>query len=397
MTGQVRHHAGPLADAPVRQRSLRAHNLALAFRHIVAAGGQPISRIELSDRTGLTRPTITRIVDELLTGRLITESGATPYRGPGRPRVGLLLSTRGPAGLGLDIRADRVAACLVDLTGTVRHLAFRPLPRVDGPAAEVITALGDLAAEVTELASASELQVVRVTLAVPGAVSDGSLVRFAPLLGWREVDAGELLRGRLTAAVGVDNEANLAALAELYSGEQPDFAYVSGALDLGAGIVLDGRLLRGARGWSGELGHVTVYPDGRPCRCGARGCLQAYAGLEVLHAAAGDADLLAAADSGGAEMAEALECAGRALGIALAGVVNLVDVGTVLLGGSYALLASWLAGPLEAELGRRVLSCGWAAVEVRPAQLGPDAAVIGAALTSMEDVRRDPSSWLGRS
>ncbi|WP_051799125.1 ROK family transcriptional regulator [Catenuloplanes japonicus] len=515
----------------MRQESLRAHNLALAFRQIVACGGRPISRIELADQTGLTRPTITRIVDELLTGRLIAESGTTPYRGPGRPRVGLVLSRQGPAGLGLDIRADLVAACLVDLTGTVRHLAFRPR----GPVSEVIDALGVLAAEAMAVAAAADLRVVRVTLAVPGAVSEGSLVRFAPLLGWREIDAGALLSARLspqpfvgttvrapdppagptaagttvdapelpvrssaaettvdapelparptaagttvdaaglparprgagsTAAaqgplagptavgsrvaddgsappgpigwagphagtvppVGVDNEANLAALAELYSGEHADFAYVSGALDLGAGIVLDGRLLRGARGWSGELGHVTVYPDGRPCACGAQGCLHAYAGLDVLRAAAsrsgppaaghvdppavdagraglpvtapGGVDLLAAADAGSPEMLAALETAGTALGIALAGLVNLVDVGTILLGGGYALLASWLTAPIEAELGRRALSSRWAPIEVRPAQLGPDAAVIGAALTSIEDVRRDPSSWLTKA
>ncbi|MDR7320176.1 MULTISPECIES: ROK family transcriptional regulator [Catenuloplanes] len=413
--------AMPSADAPARQRSLRAHNLALAFRHIMSAE-RPISRVELADRTGLTRPTITRIVEELLAGQLITESGPARSQSAGRPRVGLTLSARGPAGLGLDIRADRLAACLVDLTGTVRHLVFRPVPRVDGPAPELLRALGGLAAEVMTQAGTSGLEVVRATLAVPGAVSAGTLVRFAPPLGWRDVDAGTLLRAQLAAATarpttadpaadpvggyrgaaagvpaGVENEANLAALAELYSGESADFVYVSGALDLGAGIVLGGRLLRGARGWSGELGHVTVDPDGRECACGARGCLQTCAGLEVLRAAAGHRDLLTAADAGTPEMTAALETAGTALGIALAGLVNLVDVGTVLLGGSYAVLASWLTAPIETELRRRALSSRWAPIEVRPAQLGPDAAVIGAALTSVEDVRRDPASWLNRT
>lgn len=384
------------AGTPARQRSLRAHNLALAFRHIMSAE-RPVSRVELAHRTGLTRPTITRIVAELLAGQLIAESGPARSRNAGRPRVGLTLSTRGPAGLGLDIRADRLAACLVDLTGTVRHLAFRPVPRVDGPAPDLLHALGGLAAEVTAEAGTAGLEVVRTTLAVPGAVSAGSLVRFAPPLGWRDVDAGALLAtGPGGVPAGVENEANLAALAELYSGEAADFVYVSGALDLGAGIMLGGRLLRGARGWSGELGHVTVDPSGRACTCGARGCLQTYAGLEVLRAATGDGDLLTAADAGTPEMTATLETAGTALGIALAGLVNLVDVGTILLGGSYAVLASWLTTPIETELRRRALSSRWARTEIRPAQLGPDAAVIGAALTSIEAVRRDPASWLNR-
>ncbi|MDP9793575.1 putative NBD/HSP70 family sugar kinase [Catenuloplanes nepalensis] len=460
VTGARGGAAGPAVGAPARQRSLRAHNLALAFRHIMFAE-RPISRIELADQTGLTRPTITRIVEELLAGRLIAESGPARSQGAGRPRVGLTLSSRGPAGLGLDIRADRLAACLVDLTGTVRHLAFRPVPHVDGPAADLLGALSELAAAVMAEAEAAQLEVVRVTLAVPGAVSHGSLVRFAPPLGWRDVDAGALLGTRLTTAarpattasaaagpqttaphttaahpaaaheavphaaaaheaagtesvapsdgrvrggasaiggvpVRVENEANLAALAELYSGERADFAYVSGALDLGAGIVLGGRLLHGARGWSGAIGHVTVHPDGRDCTCGARGCLQTYAGLEVLRAAAGHRDLLAAADAGTPEMTAALNAAGTALGIALADLVNLVDVGTILLGGSYAVLASWLTEPITTELHRRALSSRWAPIDVRPAQLGPDAAAIGAALTSLEAVRRDPSSWLNR-
>ncbi|MBE1491718.1 ROK family protein [Plantactinospora soyae] len=424
MTRHVRRTGpAPTTDAPVRQGSLRAHNLALVFRQIVAADGRPISRIELAHQTGLTRPTISRIVDELLAGRLVTEAGPAPYGGAGRPRVGLVLSRQGPAGLGLDIRADCLAACVVDLTGTVRHLAFVPNPGLDRPADDVLADLAAMAWSAIRAATIENLTVVGATLAVPGAVQANTLVRFAPPLGWRDVDVGALLGHGIGATasarpvrtppgaaastavlpVTVENEANLAALGELYAGgeELTDFAYVSGALGLGAGIVLDGRLLRGARGWSGELGHVTVFPDGAPCPCGARGCLQAYAGIEAILATAGGppggspvADALALADAGSPETLAALDRAGTALGIALAGLVNLVDVGTILLGGSYSVLASWLTDRIRTELSQRALSTRWAPVEVRPALLGPDAAVIGGALTSIDRVRHNPSSWL---
>ncbi|GAB3423900.1 ROK family protein [Flindersiella endophytica] len=386
---------------PARQQSLRARNLELVFGHILAAG-QPISRTELVAATGLTRPTITRIVEELLAGRLVGEAGLTHDGRAGRPRVGLTLSRTGPAGLGLDIRADGLAACVVDLTGAVRHLAFAPYADLDD-AAGVLAAVARMAHAAVAVGSDEGLGVVTATLAVPGPV-DGGVVRSAPALGWHDVDAGSLLREHLARPVAVGNEAGLAALGELYASDNTldSFVYVSGGLGIGAGIVLSGQLLRGQRGWSGELGHVPVSPgDGRPCDCGARGCLQAYAGLPAIlgdqPSPAGttpEAAISARAESGDPATLAALETAGTALGIALAGALNVLDVGTVLLGGSFALLSSWLLPHLTPEIERRVLTACWAPVTVRPAMLGPDAAVIGAALTSIDQIRRHPATWL---
>ena len=411
MTVQVRRgDPGQPAESPVRQGSLRLHNLALTFRQIVAAAGVPVSRIELSTSTGLTRPTISRIVEELLAGGLIVEAGPAHSGGSGRPRVGLVLSRRGPAGLGLDVRGGSLAACVVDLTGAVRQLCFTDTVRPDADPTEVLAGLAEMAGTAIRAAAAEDLTVVGATVAVPGPVQQHSLVRFAPALGWRDVDAGALLRAAIGVPdlpVVVDNEAMLAALGELYASHEDlrDFICVAGELGLGAGIVLGGRLLRGARGWSGELGHVTVAADGPPCRCGANGCLQGYASIEAILAAAGQppaqgtpvAGIVALADAGSPAVLAALDRAGTALGTALASTINVLDVGVVLLGGSYSLLASWLSSNIVAQLHRRVLSAAWAPVEVRPAQLGPDAAVIGAALTAIDEVRHNPGTWLGRT
>jgi predicted NBD/HSP70 family sugar kinase len=392
------HRVAPATDTPVRQESLRAHNLSLTFRQIVGAPA-PISRIELAVATGLTRPTISRIVDELLAGGLIVEAGPARSGNSGRPRVGLSLSPTGPAGLGLDIRVDTLSACVVDLTGAVRHLAFAPRP---ASAAETLAGLADLGRAAMTAAAAESLTVVGATLAVPGPVADGRVVRFAPTLGWRDVDAGAALRPAL-GPVTVDNDASLAALAELYASTPPlrNFVCVSGEFDIGAGIVLGGSLLRGARGWGGSLGHVAVAADGPPCVCGATGCLQEYAGLErILGGASCDPAPAVAIDAlvsaGDAKIVAALDRAGAALGVALSALVNIIDVDTVLLGGSYSLLASWLIEGVENELNHRVLTARWAPVSVRPAPLGPDAAVMGAALSAIDTVRQDPNSWLAR-
>jgi predicted NBD/HSP70 family sugar kinase len=390
----------PRSNDPARQERLRALNLELVFRHVLAADA-PVSRTELAAATGLTRPTITRIVEELLAGRLVTETGATPDGRAGRPRMGLTVSRSGPAGLGLDIRSDGLAACVVDLTGAVRHLAFAPFTDTEAPA--VLERLGRMATEAAEAAAAEGLTVVTATLAVPGPTDDG-VVRTAPSLGWRDVDAGAMLADHLRhldVTTNVDNEANLAARGELHRATPDHFLYVSGGLDIGAGIILDRRPLRGSHGWGGELGHLTVDPDGKPCRCGSRGCLQTYASLAAILAGdalpaglTADAALLTWADAGRPETLAALDTAATALGIAIANVLNLLDIDTVLLGGSYALVSSWLITGVEAEINQRVLSSRWAPITVRPATLGPDAAAIGAAMAVIDRIRRDPTDWL---
>jgi predicted NBD/HSP70 family sugar kinase len=266
---------------------------------------------------------------------------------------------------------------------------------------EILTGSGDdlatLAADTITAAAGDGLRVVGVAVAVPGLVADG-VVRLAPNLDWRDVPLAAALTeraGRIGVALDeqtltIDNEANLAALAELHASPEPrpSFLYISGEIGVGAGIVLEGRLLRGARGYGGELGHVTIRPDGVPCRCGARGCLEAYANQEVLLRGAGlDPDdpteavtrLVALARAGAHPALMTLEEVGSAIGVAAADVVNLLDLDTVVLGGVYAPLAPWLIEPVTREVTERTITSGWAPVTVRASALGTAATVLGAA------------------
>ena len=375
MTGRLR----TASSAPVRQSSVRAHNLALVLQTVANSADRP-SRAAIAAATGLTRATVSALVDDLIAGRLLAELDPAPRTGAGRPAAGLALTPDGPAGLGLEINVDYLAACVVDLTGAVRHrLVARADQRPLG-AARALADLGALAAQARSAATADGLALAGATLAVPGLVGADGLVRVAPNLGWQDVDAPALLRREPALAglpIAVDNEANLAALGELRAeGGDPTFLYVSGEIGIGAGLVLDGELYRGGRGWSGEIGHLTVYPDGRPCRCGSSGCLEQYAGQEAM---AADPDAAAAA-----------------LGIALSAAVNLLDLGVIVLGGGYAPVFHRLRDGIEAELRRRVLTAGLAPVTLRPAVLGADAAMRGAADTVLQGVRDDPAAWLGR-
>jgi predicted NBD/HSP70 family sugar kinase len=362
------------SSAPVRQSSVRAHNLALVLQTVANRADRP-SRAAIATLTGLTRATVSALVDDLIAGKLLVELDPPPRTGAGRPAAGLALSPDGPAGLGLEINVDYLAACVVDLTGAVRHRVVRT-----SSASASLHDLGSLAGEVTAAALADGLTLAGAALAVPGLVTPAGIVRVAPNLGWQDVDVPAALSAQPGLAglpITVDNEANLAALGELLtSGGEPTFLYVSGEVGIGAGIVIDGVLFRGVRGWSGEIGHVTVYPDGRPCRCGANGCLEQYAGQD--------------------QVADDPALAASALGIALSAVVNLLDIGVIVLGGAYAPVFDQLHDGIEAELKRRVLTAALSPVTLRPAVLGTDAAMRGAADTVVREVRENPAAWLSR-
>ncbi|MDR7322212.1 MULTISPECIES: ROK family transcriptional regulator [Catenuloplanes] len=381
------------AGSPVRQASLRRHNLRLVLAQIALSS--PQSRADVAAATGLTRATVSTLVDDLVSGRLLREVSPAPRSGAGRPGVGLVLNDAdGPAGLGLEINVDYLAACVLDLAGAVRHREIQPGDRRGDSPARVLADAASLAARARLVAEDQGLTIAGTAVAVPGLVSPDGTIRLAPNLGWRDVDASGFTPGPLT----VENEANLAAIGELHHGAPAgpsSFLYVSGEIGIGAGIVLHGSLFRGARGWSGELGHVAVDPDGPACRCGARGCLEQYAGQEALLPPGRTVgDLTALASSGDAATLARLAAAASALGVTIAGVINLLDVDTVVLGGIYAPLAPWLSPGIEAQIASRVLTAGWSPVHVRPAGLGSDAAVVGAAGAIIRAVHEEPAGWL---
>jgi predicted NBD/HSP70 family sugar kinase len=405
------------AGRPVRQGALRGHNLGLALR-LVAEATTPVSRARIAAITGLTRATASTLVDALVAGGLVREVALPRTARSGRPAAGLVLAPGGPGGLGLEVNVDYVATTVVDLAGSVVfHDVVAADQRLLDPQ-EALARAGGLACVALDAAAGKGIDVCGVAVALPGLVEpDGGRLLLAPNLGWRDVDVTGLLRRepRLAALpLSLDNEANYAALAELSSApreDSRDFIHLSGEVGIGAGIVLDGRLSRGSRGWGGEIGHVTVDPAGPECSCGARGCLEQYAGQEAILRRAGLAgtastslggeptvrQLVQRATEGDAAMIAALAEAAHALGVVVAGMVNVLDVGTVVLGGIYGPLAPWLQPVVEVELARRVLWSAWAPPRVRIASRGPESAVLGAAASVVSGVLADPASFLGRA
>ncbi|WP_455353192.1 ROK family protein [Streptomyces sp. SYSU K217416] len=388
---------------PHTQQDIRRRNLSLVM-HTVAAQG-PLSRATVAGRVGLTRAAVSSLVDELVRGGLLVELGPEQRSGTaGRPGSALALGERGPVGIGAEIGVDHISVCAVDLRGAVRARASAECGNRGRPPGPVLKELAELVRQVTQTAGGSGLRPAGLAVAVPGLVARGTwtVVR-APNLGWTDVDLGAALPygGPLT----VDNEANLGALAELWLGGEPapqDFVHVSAEIGIGAAVVVEGRLLRGTHGYAGELGHVPVRPEGPRCACGGRGCLEQYAGEEaVLRAAGITADgrrpvtvLAEHADRGDQAVRRALRGAGAALGIAVAGAVNLLDPQAVVLGGALSRLAPWLLPSLQRELTRRTAEPAGPSLIV--SRLGSEGPLLGAAHSVVRAVLDDPAAYADR-
>ena len=394
------------------QRAVRRHNLGVVLRHVSEHG--PRSRATIALETGLNKTTVSSLVTELIGLDLLVERGLEQRGTVGRPGQVVELSGSGVVALGLEINVDYLAVRALDLTGAERH---RNLDVGDNRRVEVGAVLDRLCALAT--AALDEVQTeglrpVGATVALPGLVdaARGSLL-VAPNLAWNEVAVVDELHDRLSGPpfpLAADNEANLAALAELWEGTARglrDVLYVSGEIGVGAGIIVGGELFRGSQGFGGEFGHMTIDPNGRSCACGSRGCLETLAGLEPLLETAGLDPGEAATTTGSGEPVSALATrarmgdqqalaalrdAGHWLGIGIASAANLLNFQAVVLGGFFAQLATWLAAPIARELETHVLASEWGVPRVLPSTLGPEAAVRGAAALSLRRVLTDPAS-----
>ncbi|MEV5437674.1 ROK family transcriptional regulator [Streptomyces sp. NPDC052682] len=393
------HPAGPGRVTPDTQQGMRRRNLARVM-HAVSAEG-PLSRAAVASRIGLTRAAVSSLVDELIRSGLLEELGPERPGRVGRPGSALAVSGSGPAGIGAEIGVDHLAVCAVDLRGQVRSRTVRHGANRGRSPAPVLEELTGLIRGVVAEAEREGLWPAGLAVAVPGLVArDARTVVRAPNLDWHDTDVGALLAVDLPLTV--DNEANFGALAELWlqQGTPRDFLHVSAEIGIGAAVVVDGGLLRGTRGFAGELGHVPVRPDGPRCVCGGRGCLEQYAGEEAVLRVAGlepgedRVGLLAGrAETGDEAVRRALREAGEALGIALTGAVNLLDPEGVVLGGELSALAPWLLPSLREELARRTAG---PVCPVTVSRLGPEGPLLGAAHAVVRAVLDDPAAVAGR-
>ena len=384
-------------------QNLRAHNLSLALRHILANPGA-INRAGIAAQTGISRATMSRLVDELIATGLVEESDdKLSTGGRGRPTSVLSPASGTVIALGLQVNISVLGAYLVDLSGNVlaRETLEGDFSGSDPQA--TLRKLARMGRRVLREGREEGTTFLGSALALPGLVSGDTLVT-APNLDWKNIPFDELTHPLHDLHVTlIANEADLAAFAVAHPRpgvpEGPaSFIYVSGEVGIGGGLVINHQPLSGAHGWSGEIGHICVEPQGNICSCGARGCLETIAGLKALCRAAGLEDESSAREltqlaGHSAKAQDALANAGHALGQALAGVVNTVDISQVYLGGLVAETAFYLLPTLHEELETRVLQAPWYAPAIDILPSSEDLSLRGGAFQILERILDDPIHW----
>ncbi|MGY2082209.1 ROK family transcriptional regulator [Blastococcus sp. SYSU DS0539] len=396
---------------PADQATVRRTNLGLVLRHLHDHG--PRSRARIAQETGLNKATVSSLVAELAERRLVTTGDVDRAGSVGRPGLTVHLDGSCVCGIGVELNVDYVAVLVPNLRGEV---LFEQRLALDIPALGAEATLDAVAGVVRDAVAAAAAVgacPAGLTVAVAGLVrSADGVVTLAPNIGWQDVAVLDGLRARLDVdfPIRVENDANLSAIAEWALGSEArtsDLVYLTGEVGVGGGVVVGGRLLRGAGGLSGEVGHTSLGDPDAVCGCGRRGCWETVVGLAALLRAAAEpgdpvsdpardletrlAEVAARAEAGDARTLAALHQVGRSLGTGAAVLINLFNPRVVILGGYFALLGRFLMEPLLAELEARVLAPGVAGARVVLSTLGFTAAVRGGAHVALESVLDDPT------
>ncbi|UEJ81616.1 ROK family transcriptional regulator [Brachybacterium halotolerans subsp. kimchii] len=392
---------------------LREHNLSLCLRTLSSAP-EPLSRASLAARTGLTKPTVSKLIEELIGAGLVAED-APLIHGTGRPMVPLRPARGTLLAIGLEVTADGVSCLATDLTGEVLAAADEPLAAAGNPPSLVIEACGRLVAQVRGAASAESptpLPVVGACAALPGRIdpADGSVLS-APGLGWSDVPFVARLRERpelAGLAVLAQNDNRLSVLTELDQRPGQSFLYLRGHTGVGGAVVLGGRVLEGEHGWAGEFGHMVVEPGGALCRCGRRGCLEAYVSAHALRERAGlgpgasleelvDALARESGDGRADGRSEVIGTIGRAIGTAVANALNVLDLSTVVLSGHLAPIGEEIGPVISETVAEHALATEAGPITIERSDAPADLALRGAARWALEPVFAAPGQWIARA
>lgn len=369
----------------------------------------PTTRARLTHELGLNRSTIGDLTSLLGENGLVEELRPGPVdpegvqvRRSGRPS--LVVSPRTDVGvLSLMLDVDRIVAGLVGLGGELRERR----ERLHQPGVHEVQQVVDSAAQMCRdvLRAQPETAVLAVGVSVPGLVrsSDG-LVHFAPNLGWTDVAFVDLLSDALDLRVTVGNDADLGVMAEhLYGAAvgSSEVAYVGGTVGIGGGFLVHGRPLGGAEGYSGEVGHLTVDPNGSECRCGSHGCWETKIGANRLLASAGRLtggglaaveEVVQAAVRGDDEAGAALDHAAYWLGFGLRALVRLFNPEVIVLGGTLGQVLEARRPRVLETLHERDGIDFAQNVSVRAGALGSDGPMLGAAEVALAPLLADPVS-----
>lgn len=371
------------------QALIKRMNTAIVLESVLQ--GAPLSRADISALTGLNKATVSSLVQDLIDSGLVREIGTGQSSGGRKPVLLEFVAESGYA-VGVDLGVNYVRGVLTDLRGGIAVERTAQLAKTSPD--EVFGILRPFIQSLIDEAPESAFGVVGIGVGVPGLVDRGGAVLYAPNLGWRDVPLQDALNRAFGIPVLIDNEANVGAIGERKFGSGRGIGsmiYVSVGMGIGTGLILQKELYKGAAGFSGELGHLSIEASGPPCRCGNRGCWELYASEQALLARAADAgigegtlDSLLALAEGGDEQTRALFAGiGESLGVGIANIVNVFNPEAVVIGNTMSRARPWLEEAMSRTTEARALNFHLRGIRLLFAELGDRSAVMGAAETAI--------------
>jgi glucokinase-like ROK family protein len=396
------------------QESLRQINLSTVLTHL--RQNAPISRAALAEITGLNRATITRLVRELIEHGFVRETGFQSIRA-GRPSILLQLDPEAGCIIGAEIEVKFGSVILTDLAAHVLWREEVDFGDNDEPEA-VLNSIAQLISRACLKATEKNRHVLGLGISLPGLVDVSSgVLLFAPNMRWSDVPVKQWLKNEFDIPIYVDNKANMAALAESYFGSARDSEYVlyiNITAGVGAGIVLNQRIMPGVSGLAGEVGHMAINPDGPECNCGSQGCWETYvSALAVFRRVRecilnGEESQLAevvrdgferitmplmveAARQGDRVALDAFEETGYYLGVGLANLINTFNPQKVVLGGYVTQAYEFLLPVIQKTVQERALRWPREAADIVVATYLNDASLMGAVATVYGQILSNPN------
>ncbi|UNK17821.1 ROK family protein [Paenibacillus sp. N3/727] len=349
----------------------------------------PLSRAKVSELTGLNKATVSNLVLELCDNHLVQEIGPGESSGGRKPRM-LLFNGEAGYAVGVEIHLNQMMAVLTDLEG--RILAEEECMLEQHDVSSVLVMMVHMVNGLMKLAPNSHYGIVGVGVGVPGMVDGDGMLLFAPNLGWEMVPLQQLLEDEIGVPVTIDNEANAGAQGELRFGAGRDarhLLYISAGSGIGSGIIINGELYKGARGYAGETGHMTIEADGKECSCGNRGCWELYASEKAYDLTKSTlpshrtSELVKLAEQGHAETIDHFSEMGRYLGVGITNLVNGFNPQSVVIGGPLSDARDWIGDTMQKVVSERTLPYHREEMEIHFAELGSRSTVIGAAYSAV--------------
>ncbi len=385
----------------VDSRAMREVNRSIVL-DIIRRGGR-VSRTDLARRSALTKPTVSAIVEDLLARGIVQEVGFGKTVASGGRRARLLeFNDASAAYLGICFGVNKTSVGLADARGEIR--VRREIATVHGDAQAAVAGAVALAREVCTEAGFPRDRLQAVGATMPGLVdSTSGRVALAPNLGWNDVPVREMLAAAFGVPVVVNNVTSAGVMAEARVGAAKgvrSFVWAHVGPGVGAGIMIDGHVFSGTRGFSGEIGHCTVLDAGPQCVCGMRGCLEELVSDRALVRAAqaalsaGEASTLSAvatldvsavataARAGDALAQRIVAEAGKYLGVGISYLINILDPQMIVLGGDVLEAGEALLAGARASMAQHSLK--GAQIPVVVSALGEDAGLIGAVFAAMD-------------